>query len=458
MTATRVSLVILGATGDLTTRLLLPGLGTLLKNRRAYDVRLVGAAVDEITEDEWKSRVRDALGEGGCPADELDPLLRTTEFVRLDVTDRDELASLLARLDEPGRAVVLYFALPPSVSQRACEALAEINLPEGLRLAIEKPFGSSLASAQAFNEVLARVVPEDQIFRVDHYLGKATVLNLLGLRFANRIFEPVWNATNIEWIDIVVDEKLALEGRAGYYDHAGALKDMIQSHLLLVLAMVAMEAPARIDALEVRDLMSHTLRQVHLVGDDGATSSRRARYTVGSVDGRMVPDYVAEEGVDPANETETLAEVDLEIRNARWAGVRFRLRSGKALGDGVRAIIVKFKEVAYLPEGFEGRAPANVLVLGMAPETIQLAIVTNGGGNAWNFEITPLSITLGESSLRPYGEILEGIIAGDPLLSVRADVAEECWRILTPVLEAWKAGEVPIAEYAAGSEGPLEWD
>nr|NLD41306.1 glucose-6-phosphate dehydrogenase [Actinomycetales bacterium] len=457
MTPTRVTLVILGASGDLTSRLLLPGLGTLLKNRLAHDVRLVGAAVEAMPAAQWRSLVATALGEGGCPADELGPLLASTEFVQLDVTNREHLAALLARVDEPGRPVVLYFALPPTVSQRACELLADLELPDGLRLAIEKPFGSSLESAQEFNRVLTSVVPEDQIFRVDHYLGKATVLNLLGLRFANRIFEPIWNATNIEWVDIVVDEQLALEGRAGYYDHAGALRDMVQSHLLLVLAMVAMEAPARIDALEVRDLMSHTLRRVHLVGDSGS-SSRRARYTAGTVDGRAVPDYVDEEGMDTANKTETLAEVELEIRNARWAGVRFRLRSGKALGSGVRAIIVKFREVAYLPEGFEGRAPANVLVLGMAPESIQLAIATNGGGRAWNFEVTPLSIQLGQSELRPYGEILEGIITGDPLLSVRGDVAEECWRILTPVLEAWRAGEVPLEEYPAGSDGPNSWD
>ncbi len=457
MTSTRVTLVILGATGDLTQRLLLPGLGTLLRNRRAYDVRLVGASVEEFSQEEWRSLVSGALAEGGCPQDELSPLLATTRYIRLDVTDPEALRAFLEGVEEPGRPVVLYFALPPAVSQRACEALATMDLPDDLRLAIEKPFGSSLESAREFNQLLARIVPEDQVFRVDHYLGKATVLNLLGLRFANRIFEPVWNATNIERVDIVVDEQLALEGRAGYYDHAGALKDMVQSHLLLVLAMFAMEAPARIEALEVRDLMIHTLRQVHLIGDDGASSSRRARYTAGSVAGRDVPAYVEEEGVDAANQTETLAEVDVEIRNARWAGVPFRLRSGKALGDGIRAIIVRFKEVAHLPAGFDSGAPGNILVLGMAPETIQLVVATNGGGSAWNFEMTPLGATLGESMLRPYGEILEGILTGDPLLSVRGDVAEECWRILTPVLEAWKEGRVPLEEYEAGSEGPSHW-
>ncbi|MDO5495699.1 MAG: glucose-6-phosphate dehydrogenase [bacterium] len=457
MTHTSVTLVILGATGDLTTRLLLPGLGTLLRNRRAYDVRLIGASNEEISQDEWKARVSEALAEGGCPQDELSPLLAATHFEVLDVTDQEALGGFLGRVDEPGRPTILYFALPPAVTERACEAMRGIELPEGLRLALEKPFGSSHESAAALNALLTTLVPEEQIFRVDHFLGKATVLNLLGLRFGNRVFEPVWNAANIASVDIVVDEQLALEGRAGYYDHAGALVDMIQSHLLLVLAILAMEAPARIDELEVRDLMAHTLRQVRLWDDDPATSSRRARYTAGSVEGREIPSYVDEEGVDPANETETLAELDVEVRTARWAGVRFRMRSGKALGGGLRASIIHFKDAPYLPEGFEGGAPSNMLVLGMAPETIQLVVATNGGGNAWNFEMTPLGASLGESMLRPYGEILEGIITGDPLLSVRGDVAEECWRIVEPVLAAWKAGKVPLEEYEAGSEGPIAW-
>ena len=453
-----VTLVILGASGDLTHRLLLPGLGTLLRTRPDLDVKLVGAAFEALDEAEWRKRVSEALADGGCRVERAEQMASETRYAQLDVTDPAAMAAFLAEVDEAGRPIVLYFALPPAISQKACGVLAGLDLPEGLRLAIEKPFGSSLASAQEFNKLLASVVPEDQIFRVDHYLGKATVLNLLGIRFGNRIFEPVWNANNIERVEIIADEQLALEGRAGYYDGAGALKDMIQSHLLLVMAIFAMEEPANIDALELRDLMVHSLRATKVWSGEGEVPSRRARYTAGSIDGREVPDYTAEEGVDASRNTETLAQVTVEICNARWAGVPFRLRSGKALGDGFRGIVVKFKPVAHLPGGFHNGAEPNLMVIGFAPETIGLSVTTNAEGDRWDLEQTTLGTELSESPIRPYGEILDGILSGDPLLSVRGDIAEECWRILTPVLDSWASGEVPLDEYTAGSYGPTAWN
>lgn len=452
-----VTLVILGASGDLTHRLLLPGLGTLLRARPDLDVRLVGAAYDTLDQGEWRKRVSEALADGGCRVERAEQMASETRYTQLDVTDPAAMSAFLAEVDEAGRPIVLYFALPPAISQKACGVLAGLDLPEGLRLAIEKPFGSSLASAQEFNKLLASVVPEDQIFRVDHYLGKATVLNLLGIRFGNRIFEPVWNADNIERVEIIADEQLALEGRAGYYDGAGALKDMIQSHLLLVMAIFAMEEPANIDALELRDLMVHSLRATKVWSGEGEVPSRRARYTAGSIDGREVPDYTAEEGVDASRNTETLAQVTVEICNARWAGVPFRLRSGKALGDGFRGIVVKFKPVAHLPGGFHNGAEPNLMVIGFAPETIGLSVTTNAEGDRWDLEQTTLGTELSESPIRPYGEILDGILSGDPLLSVRGDIAEECWRIVEPVLKAWTKGEVRMQTYAAGSTGPRGW-
>lgn len=453
-----VTLVILGASGDLTHRLLLPGLGTLLRTRPDLDVKLVGAAFEALDEAEWRKRVSEALADGGCRVERAERMASETRYTQLDVTDPAAMSAFLAEVDEAGRPIVLYFALPPAISQKACGVLAGLDLPEGLRLAIEKPFGSSLASAQEFNKLLASVVPEDQIFRVDHYLGKATVLNLLGIRFGNRIFEPVWNANNIERVEIIADEQLALEGRAGYYDGAGALKDMIQSHLLLVMAIFAMEEPANIDAVELRDLMVHSLRATKVWSGEGEVPSRRARYTAGSIDGREVPDYTAEEGVDASRNTETLAQVTVEICNARWAGVPFRLRSGKALGDGFRGIVVKFKPVAHLPGGFHNGAEPNLMVIGFAPETIGLSVTTNAEGDRWDLEQTTLGTELSESPIRPYGEILDGILSGDPLLSVRGDIAEECWRILTPVLDSWASGEVPLDEYTAGSYGPTAWN
>lgn len=456
MSLTPVNLVIFGASGDLTHRLLLPGLGTLLKNDPdQFDIQLVGASNEQMTNDQWRDLVSRALQDGGCDTDKrFTKIVQTTYFKTLDATNSTDLAALLDKLTGP---VVLYFALPPSVTMKSCQALKSVDLPADIRLAVEKPFGTSLETAREFNDLLRTLVKEEQIFRVDHFLGKAQVLNLMGLRFANRIFEPVWNAQAIDRVEIVADEALALEGRAGYYDRNGALKDMIQSHLLEILAMFAMEEPARIDAVELRDLMVHALRATHVKDDDAVANSRRARYTAGTVDGREIPNYVDEPDVDPSRGTETLAEVTVEIRNSRWAGVPFRLRSGKALGDGYHGITVLFKPVAHLPEGLEGDMPRNVLMIGLGPEHIYLKITTTGEGDAWDMEQTTLAAELGESPLRPYGQILEGILSGDPLLAVRGDMAEECWRILNPVFEAWNSGAVPLDEYHAGSSGPANW-
>jgi glucose-6-phosphate 1-dehydrogenase len=435
-----VNLVILGASGDLTHRLLLPGLGTLLKADHGLSLRLFGAGAEDWDQAHWCELVQTALSEGGCSSDEVEEILGATTYRKIDASSVEDLTSLLTGLQ--GRTV-LYFALPPAVTMAACKALVDITLPVDLYLAIEKPFGTDAESAHDFNTLLAHLpLPESHIFRVDHYLGKATVLSLVGLRFTNRLFEPVWNATNIESIHIVSDELLALEGRAGYYDHAGALKDMIQSHLLLV---------------ELRDLQAHLLRSTHLWGDDPVKASRRARYTAGKVGDEVVPNYVDEKGVDPARNTETLAEVTVEIRNARWSGVPITLRSGKALGDGVRQITVVFRPIAHTPLGFHDEAPQNVVVIGLSPEYLRVQLSTNVEGDRLSLEPTVLDADLGESPIRPYGEILSHILDGDPLLSVRGDVAEDCWRIVTPVLDAWAAGTVPMDTYVAGSAGPSNW-
>ena len=453
-----ITLVILGASGDLTHRLLLPGLGTLLRAKPGYDVHLVGASADDMTDATWRERVETGLEEGGCRQSRAQEMAAATSFVHLDVTDAAAMQTFLDELAQEGRPIVLYFALPPAVTQRSVQVLSTMTLPADIRLALEKPFGSNLATAKELNALLATFIPEERLFRVDHYLGKATVLNLLGLRFGNRIFEPVWNSANIERVEIIADESLALEGRAGYYDHAGALKDMIQSHLMLVMAIFAMEQPARIDAVELRDLIVHTLRSTQLWTGPEEKSSHRARYTAGTIDGRQVPDYTSEPGVDPARMTETLAQVTLEIRNARWSGVPFRLRSGKALGDGFRGIVVQFRPVAHLPEGFHNQAAPNVLVIGFTPETLALRITTNAEGDRWDLETSTLATQLGESPVRPYGEILDEILTGNMLLGVRGDMAEESWRILDPLLRDWAEGVVPMDTYTAGSYGPMAWN
>ncbi|WP_423246853.1 glucose-6-phosphate dehydrogenase [Sinomonas puerhi] len=452
------SLLILGASGDLTGRLLFPGLARLLATGRHAGLTVVGAGSEDWTTDQWSQRVHDATEDSLKDATdagraELERIRRESTYEKLDVTAPGALAGEIARLPAP---VAVYFALPPAVSQKACSLLEASELPEGTRLALEKPFGSSEASAAELNNTLRQLVPESQIHRIDHFLGKGTVLNILGLRFANNFLEPVWNRDHIEKVEIFFDEDLALEGRAGYYDRAGALRDMIQSHLLHVLAIIAMDAPARLDERDLRDGISSVLRAAR-VEAPFTGSTRRARYTAGNLASRDVPDYTSEPGVDPSRGTETLAEITVTLASWRWAGVPFILRSGKALGTKRKEAVVTFKPVPHLPEGFRGVDEPNRLRIGFGPDVLQLDVDVNGPGDVLNLNRVTLDADLGETDLLPYGEVLDGVLNGDPLLSVRGDTAESCWRVVEPVLNAWAADEVPMDAYPAGSGGPAGW-
>ncbi len=452
-TAATTTLVILGASGDLTKRLLLPGLGTLLAAQPERRVRVWGSAMDDLPD--WSDRLRKALTDGGAPPEAVDRVASDTRYLRLDVTDGEDVDRLLEAIPDLDDAV-LYFALPPAISEKTCALLAERDLG-GLRLALEKPFGTDLESARDLNDLLTSFRTEDQVFRVDHFLGEAQVLGLLGLRFANRLLEPLWRGEHVERVEIRADETISLVGRAGYYDSAGALRDMLQSHLLLVLALVAMEAPARIDALEMRDLMAHALRATRLAGEP-AQASRRARYTAGTVAGGQVPSYVDEPGVDPDRGTETLAEMDVRVDTARWAGVPFRLRSGKAMAADDWRIDLWLRPVAHLPGGLGGHATPNRLSINLLTGQIDVWVTTNSAADTFELESTQLRATVGPSRVRPYGEVLAKVLDADPLLSVRGDMSEECWRICTPVLTAFDAGEVPLEEYPAGTTGPWHED
>lgn len=446
------TLLILGASGDLTSRLLLPALGELLTRESWRRVHLRGAGMDDWSDDHWRDVVRASFAAGGAQV--ANDVIASTSYTRADITNADDLRALVA--STPGR-LALYFAVPPAVAARACEALTDVELPEGTILALEKPFGVDEESARALNATVQGLVPEQQIFRVDHFLGRSTVLNLLGVRFANRVLEPVWSAENVESVVIRYDESLALEGRAGYYDHAGALMDMIQSHLLQVLAFVAMEPPATLDEVDLRDATSAALRATALWDDDPVHASRRAIYTAGTIAGRSVPSYVDEDGVDPSRQTETLAELTCEVRNARWQGVPFTLRSGKALAARDAEIIVRFRPVRHLPAGFTGDADGSVLRFTLGPDRMSLELNVNGADDPFRLEKTVLTADLGDGALKAYGEVLSGILDGDATLSVRADAAEQCWRIVQPAIDAWRAGTVPLDEYAAGSSGPDGW-
>lgn len=451
---TTTTLLILGASGDLTARLLLPGLGSLLAVETDRRVHIVGADRADTSPQEWAQTVRTALTSTGAPEEVVEAIVADTAYVKADLLVPEELDALLTGLGDP---LVIYFALPPAVSVQVCELLEQRGVSEQTMLALEKPFGTDLPSSQALNEQILKVVEENKVFRVDHFLGLSTVLNLLGVRFANRLLAPVWSSEHIAKVVISYDEDLALEGRAGYYDKAGALVDMIQSHLLQVLAFFAMEAPSAITEDEVRSPKAQVLRATTVWGGDPVSASRRARYTAGSLGERDVPDYVAEEGVDPELDTETLAEMVVGIDNDRWRGTPFILRSGKALGQVAKRIEVIFKDPVHTPTGLHGCQTPDSLVLELKPPAMTLSLSINAEGDPFDLEQKELTATLGDSRMLPYGEVLGRILDGDPLLSIRGDVAEDCWRIVEPVLAAWRADQVPMQEYAAGSAGPEGW-
>lgn len=447
------TLIILGASGDLTERLLLPGLASLLKSDRGVDVKLIGTGRSERSTEEWDDVVKTAFN-GDAGSDLAKRTLASSEYIQGDPTDPEHLKKLFAASEG---APVMYFALPPAISTKVIKALEEIDVPDGLRLALEKPFGSDEQGARDLNEELLKVIPEERIHRTDHFLGRSTVLDIIGLRFANRLFEPVWNGDNIEKVEIFYDEVLGLEGRAQYYDKAGALIDMIQSHLLQVLAIIAMDAPSSIDSIELRSEIARVLRATWVKDGDPVASSRRGQYSAGTIDGKDVPAYSDEDGVDNERQTETLAEVEFEIKTRRWAGVPFILRSGKGMTKVRKEVLITFKPVPVLPAGLKGASSPDTLRIEISPETLELGVTTNGQGNPFSLEKSVFKTDLGKPELTPYGEVLSGIFHDDPTLSIRGDVAERCWAIVQPVIDAWQADDVPLEKYPAGSSGPEGW-
>ncbi|MCU1482350.1 MAG: glucose-6-phosphate dehydrogenase [Subtercola sp.] len=448
------TLVILGASGDLSARLLLPGLAQLLTSEPERTLTLIGAGSETWDDAKWHQVITSSFAEVNASGETVAGILSGSHYFQADVTKPEDLQKIL---DACEGTPAIYFALPPAVAAKACAALQDVKFPEGLTLALEKPFGIDEQSAIDLNALLLKLVPEEQIHRVDHFLGRSTVLNLLGLRFANRIFEPVWNAEHIEKIEIIYDEQLALEGRARYYDTAGALVDMIQSHLLQVMAVVAMEPPSTLRSHDLRDAKQLVLRATRVWQGDAIAGSRRARYGAGEVQGRQLPSYVDEPGVDPKRETETLAEVTFEINTWRWAGIPFTLRSGKALAERRREIVITFRPARQLPVGLKGHNDPTVLRVFLAPDEMSLEININGPGDPYELERISLDAHFGDGQLLAYREVLAGILDGDSSLSVRGDSAVEGWRIVAPIVKAWHDDEVPIDTYRAGSEGPTLW-
>ncbi|MFF2957126.1 glucose-6-phosphate dehydrogenase [Kitasatospora sp. NPDC057965] len=446
-------LAVFGATGDLTARYLLPALAALRAGGHLGDrLVLTGASREDWSTEryrEWAAEQLDRHGEDS-PAEARAAVTASARYLRADVTSPEDVAAAVAG-EGP---VAVYLALPPALFPAAVSALHRAGLPAGSRIVLEKPFGEDLAGAEELNRLIAGLVPERAVFRVDHFLAMTTVQNVLGSRLANRMLEPIWNSTHIAEVDIVWDETLALEGRAGYYDHVGALKDMIQNHLLQLLCLVAMEPPITLGERDLRDRKVDVLRSVRpLTENDVLHRTRRARYLPGRIGERSVPAYTEEEGVDPGRRTETFAEVELELNSWRWAGTRFRLRSGKALGADRKEVAVRFRPVPHLPFGHGGEARPNVLRFELEPEGLSVDL-TGIGVRA--HELAPLSLTaeMDPAELPAYGRLLLDVLTGDPALSIRGDEAEEAWRVLAPVLSAWERDVVPLEEYPAGSEGP----
>jgi glucose-6-phosphate 1-dehydrogenase len=443
-------LVVFGATGDLNARYLLPGLAALRASGHLADgFQLTCADRKGLREEEFRDWTAEQLDQHGrsFPADARRWLTGTVRYRQADATDTADLTSLIAG-EGP---VALYLALPPVVFPGTITALRGAGLPPGSRIILEKPFGEGLDSAQELNRLLAEVVPEQAVFRVDHFLAMTTVQNLLGSRLANRVLEPLWNSAHISEIEIIWDESLTLEGRAGYYDAVGALRDMVQNHLLQVLCLVAMEPPLSLGEDDLRDRKIDVLRSVRpLTEQDAPRHTRRARYLAGRIGDREVPAYVDEDGVDPRRRTETFAEVELRLENWRWSGTNFRLRSGKALRADHKEVVVHFRPVPHLPFGHTGEAMPNVLRFGLDPEDMTLGLTGVGSGAG---TLTPLTMTaqMQASDLPAYGRLVLDALHGNAALSIRGDEAEEAWRVLAPVMSAWSSDRVPLEEYPAGS-------
>lgn len=436
-------LVLFGATGDLAARYLFPALAALASHDLLPDpFHIVGVGSKDRPDDEFRAKVEQALDEADADPSVCDRLIGHVHYAGADVTDAAAVEEAIDGAPGDG-PLIAYLALPPATYAGALGALAGAGLPDGSRIVVEKPFGEGLESAKELNALIGEHFDESMIYRVDHFVAKTTIQNVLGLRFANRVFEPLWSNQHVERVEIVFDETLALEGRAQYYDDAGALVDMLQNHLMQLLCLVAMDPPSSIDGEDLRDRKVNVLRSI---ADPDPAQSVRGRYK----------GYTEEEGVEPANDTETFAQVTLFIDSWRWAGVPFVLRSGKALERDRQEIAIRFKPVPHLAWGQEEQPVQNVLRLRLdaSPEEVELELNANGGDDL--FDLAPLTLTskLCTAELPAYAHVFLNVLRGDPTLSIRGDEAEEAWRIVEPIRAAWKAGEIEMAEYDKGSAGP----
>jgi glucose-6-phosphate 1-dehydrogenase len=466
-------IVVFGGTGDLALRKLLPAL--YLRDRDGLlsrDTRIIAVSRAGLEDVGYRIKISGELAHA-LPPGTADPatvaaFVRRLHHITLDVggrftTEEQAWRDLVVALADAGRTRVFYLACAPDLFGPICRSLRRWGLVNaGARVVLEKPVGHDLASARRINDQVGSAFPEDRIFRIDHYLSKETVQNLLVLRFANALFEPLWNSGAIDHVQITVSESLGVGGRVGYYDDSGTARDMLQNHLLQLLCLVAMEPPARLDPESVRDRKLEVLRALApLSGADVARATVRGQYTAGTVGDRPVPGYTDELG-GRHSDTETFVACKVEIRTWRWAGVPFYLRTGKRLDRHAAEIVVQLRGVPHsiFPGVAADALAPNRLVLRLQPdESVELCLVGKQPGPG-ELRLQPMSLRLdaGGAARSPspgaYARLLGDVLRGDPTLFMRRDEVEAAWSWLGPILAAWSESGCAPVQYEAGTAGP----
>ena len=472
------SLVIFGASGDLAFRKLIPALWSLYAARTLPEpFTIVGTGRTEMSDQAFRDRMREGVKQFArlkVPNDNVwSRFAPSLVYVPGDPLGPELYARLRQTLEDVERTRggpanrLYYLSTPPSLYDDITVQLGKAGLAaeEGgwARIIVEKPFGHDLRSAQDLNALVTSVFREEQVYRIDHYLGKETVQNVLALRFANGIFEPLWNRNHVAEVQFTVAETVGVEGRGGYYEEAGALRDMLQNHLLQVMCLVAMEPPVTFDPQAVRDEKSKVMQAVRPIDPERVDASAlRAQYGPGFAGNRQVPGYLQERGVKPDSATETYAALRLQIDNWRWAGVPFYLQTGKRLATRVSEIVIRFHRTPHMIfRRGEISVDPNLLVIRIQPdEGISLMVDAKEPGP--DLKISPVTLAFkyhevfGGEPPEAYERLLLDAIHGDPTLYARGDWIEQAWRLLQPILDHWGRTPGPLPQYEAGSWGPAE--